>query len=298
MKHITVLKKEAIEGLNIKPNGIYVDGTLGGGGHSKAILEHLVEVHLYAFDQDDFAIDYAKNVIGENSKITYIKANFKDLKNELHYLGVKHIDGILLDLGLSSFQIDDPSRGFSYLVDTPLDMRMNPSSRFSAMDIVNSYDEAELARIFYVYGEEKNSRLIAKKIINHRPLKTTGELVAICDQVNKHQKGHSAKKVFQALRIATNSELEALECVLSDAHDMLNLGGRFSVITFHSLEDRIVKHFFKEKSEMHMPKKLPIIPNDTTSLIIINKKPIYPTQEEIMENSRSKSAKLRIAEKK
>ncbi len=298
MKHVTVLKKEAVSGLNIKPNGIYVDGTLGGGGHALAILEQLGDGHLFAFDQDAFAIDYAKGFIGNHSKITFIKANFKHLKQELNQRGIMHIDGLLLDLGLSSFQIDDASRGFSYLVDTPLDMRMDQNSMRSAKDILNTFDEAALAKLLFVYGEEKNSRQIAKQIINKRPLETTRELVAICDQVNKHQKGHSAKRVFQALRIATNGELDALEQVLHDAHDMLNTGGRFSIITFHSLEDRIVKHFFKEKSEMQVPKHLPVLPKDTTTLKIINKKPIYPSEEEITVNARSKSAKLRIAEKK
>lgn len=297
MKHITVLKKETVEGLNIKPNGVYVDATLGGGGHSKEILTHLDKGALYVFDQDEFAIAYAKKVLNDD-RVTYIKSNFKYLKSELLKLGVSHIDGILLDLGLSSFQIDDASRGFSYLVDTPLDMRMDQQQVISAKEIVNAYDETALAHIFYVYGEERNSRKIARAIINNRPLEMTGELVAICDNINYKQKGHSAKRVFQALRIATNGELDALEQVLKDAHDILNSGGRYAIITFHSLEDRIVKHFFKDKSEMHIPKNLPILPPDTSTLKIINKKPIYPSTDEMNMNSRSKSAKLRIAEKK
>lgn len=298
MKHVTVLKHETVDGLNIKPNGIYVDGTLGGGGHSKEIIARLQDGHLYAFDQDDYAIEYAKRYLENDVRVTFIKANFKDLKKELQAQGVDHIDGLLLDLGLSSFQIDDATRGFSYLVDTPLDMRMDQHQLISAKDIINTYDEAELARIFYVYGEEHKSRQIAKIIVEKRPIETTGQLVAICDRVNHGIKGHSAKRVFQALRIATNQELDALEQVLMDAHDMLNPGGRLSIITFHSLEDRIVKHFYKTHSEMHIPKHLPVIPEDTTTLKIINKKPIYPSEDEMMANSRSKSAKLRIAEKK
>lgn len=297
MKHITVLKNETVAGLNIKPDGIYVDGTLGGGGHSKAILDKLTTGKLFAFDQDMYAINYAKNAI-KSEQITYINANFKYLKQELNKQGIYNIDGLLLDLGLSSFQIDDASRGFSYLVDTPIDMRMNQSQTVSAKTIINTYDFSELARIFYVYGEERNSRKIADLIIKKRPIETTAELVDICDTVNRRVKGHSAKRVFQALRIATNGELDALEKVLDDAHDMLNPGGRFSIITFHSLEDRIVKHFYKKHGEMHVPKHLPIIPEDTTTLKIINKKPIYPSKAEMEMNKRSLSAKLRIAEKK
>ncbi len=297
MKHVTVLKNETVNGLNIKPDGIYVDGTLGGGGHSKEILKHLTTGRLITFDQDQFAIDYAKKFLSDE-RVTYIHANFKDLKHELHQLGIKKIDGILLDLGLSSFQIDDASRGFSYIRNAHLDMRMNPEQTLSAKDIINTYSEEELARIFYVYGEEKNSWKIASRILSKRPLEMTSELVHICDEVNYKQKGHSAKRVFQALRIAVNGELDALENVLKDAHDMLNPGGRFSIITFHSLEDRIVKHFFKENSEMHIPKNLPILPVDLTTLNIITKKPIYPSDEEMAENSRSRSAKLRVAERK
>lgn len=298
MIHVTVLKKEAVDGLNIKPNGIYVDGTFGGGGHSKEILNRLKDGKLFAFDQDQFALDYARNNLTEDPRVTFIHANFKDLKHELHQLGIRKIDGILLDLGLSSFQIDDASRGFSYIKNAELDMRMDRTQPLSAKHIINTYSEAELSRIFYVYGEEKNSRKIASKIISKRPLHTTSDLVEVCDEVNYKQKGHSAKRIFQALRIAVNGELDALEKVLNDAHDMLNPGGRYAIITFHSLEDRIVKHFFKENSEMNIPKNLPILPVDLTTLKIINKKPIYPLAEEITKNSRSKSAKLRIAERK
>lgn len=297
MKHITVLKKEAIDGLNIKPDGIYVDGTLGGGGHAIDILKQLDHGRLFAFDQDEYAISFAQKRI-QDDRVTYIKSNFKYLKQALSKYGIEKIDGLLLDLGLSSFQIDDKTRGFSYLNDVDLDMRMDQQQLLSAKDIINTYDEKALANIFYIYGEEKNSRKIASLIMKQRPLETTGELVHICDQVNYKQKGHSAKRVFQALRIAVNGELDALEQVLKDAHDMLNAGGRLSIITFHSLEDRIVKHFYKEKSDMHVPKYLPVIPKDTTTLKIITKKPIYPTDEELIANSRSKSAKLRIAEKK
>jgi 16S rRNA (cytosine1402-N4)-methyltransferase len=293
MKHETVLKEEAINYLNIKPNGIYVDGTLGGAGHSKRILEELKSGFLYAFDQDDFAIDYAKNILIEFNNFKIIKENFRNMKNELKKLGIEKIDGLLLDLGLSSFQIDDETRGFTYLKDTVLDMRMNQSQEISAKDIINTYSLEELANIFFKYGEEKNGFKIARKIIQKRPLVSTMELVGICDQVNFKEKGHSAKRVFQALRIAVNDELKVLEEVLNDAVDMLNPDGRLVVITFHSLEDRIVKHFFKDESSSDLLKKLPVIDTDTSLTEILTKKPVYPTDEEYLRNPRSKSAKLR-----
>jgi 16S rRNA (cytosine1402-N4)-methyltransferase len=293
MKHETVLKEEAIQYLNIKPNGVYVDGTLGGAGHSKRILEELKGGFLYAFDQDDFAIDYAKNILTDFSNFKIIKENFRNMKNELKKFGVEKIDGLLLDLGLSSFQIDDESRGFTYLKDTVLDMRMNQSQEISAKDIVNTYSQEELANIFFKYGEEKNGFKIARKIIQKRPLLSTMELVGICDQVNYKEKGHSAKRVFQALRIAVNDELRVLEEVLNDAVDMLNPDGRLVIITFHSLEDRIVKHFFKDESSSDLLRKLPVVDIDTSLTEILTKKPVYPTDEEYSRNPRSKSAKLR-----
>jgi 16S rRNA (cytosine1402-N4)-methyltransferase len=298
MKHETVLKQEAIEYLNIKPNGIYVDGTLGGAGHAKLILEHLSSGHLYAFDQDEFAIQYAKEVLKDHQHYTIIQSNFRFMKEKLSELGVHHIDGLLLDLGLSSFQIDDEKRGFTYLKDTTLDMRMDQSSELTAEVILNTYSMEELARIFFVYGEEKNSFKIARRIVEKRPLKSTMELVKICDSVNYNEKGHSAKRVFQALRIAVNDELTVLEDVLKDAVDMLNPEGRLVVITFHSLEDRIVKHFFRDESTSDIPKKMPILIIPDTKTEVITRKPVYPKDAEIERNSRAKSAKLRALKRK
>lgn len=294
MKHITVLKEEAIQYLAIKPKGIYVDGTLGGAGHSKRILEELKGGFLYAFDQDPFAIAYAKEVLKDVQHYEIIKSNFRYLKDELFKRGVEKIDGLLLDLGLSSFQIDDVSRGFTYLKDTTLDMRMDSHQTLTAETIVNTYSLDDLARILYVYGEEKNAYKIARRIIDHRPLQSTMDLVKICDHINYKEKGHSAKRVFQALRIAVNDELTSLEEVLKDAVDLLNPDGRLVVITFHSLEDRIVKHFFRDESEEDpVLKKLPIPTQNTSKTEVLTRKPIYPSEEEMMENPRSKSAKLR-----
>ena len=299
MKHETVLLEEAIKYLNIKPEGIYVDGTLGGAGHSKLILKHLdKDGFLYAFDQDDYAIDYAKEVLKGFNNFKIIKSNFKFIKEKLAEENVFGIDGLLLDLGLSSFQIDDEKRGFTYLKDTSLDMRMNQSQELTAQMILNTYSFEELSRIFFVYGEEKNSFKIAHRIIDHRPLKTTMDLVKITDSVNYKEKGHSAKRVFQALRIAVNDELTVLEEVLKEAVDLLNPDGRLVVITFHSLEDRIVKHFFKDESETFTPKNMPILVEDTSKLEVLTRKPVYPSDDEYQRNSRSKSAKLRAARKK
>ncbi|HBY64867.1 MAG TPA: 16S rRNA (cytosine(1402)-N(4))-methyltransferase [Acholeplasmataceae bacterium] len=298
MKHETVLKEEAIQYLNIKENGIYVDGTLGGAGHSKLILEHLKDGFLYAFDQDDFAISFAKDVLKGFKNYKIIKSNFRFLKEKLKEEGIEKIDGLLLDLGLSSFQIDDETRGFTYLKDTSLDMRMDQDQSVTAETILNTYSMEELARIFFVYGEERNSFKIARRIVEKRPLKTTMELVKICDSVNYNEKGHSSKRVFQALRIAVNEELTVLEEVLADAVDLLNPDGRLVVITFHSLEDRIVKHFFKDESTSNLPKNLPVIELPDTKMELITRKPVYPTDEEYERNPRSKSAKLRAARKK
>lgn len=297
MKHISVLLNESIDGLNIKPKGIYVDATLGGAGHSKEIIKRLEGGFLYAFDQDDFAINYATDILKEYNNYHLIKSNFRYLQSELDKLGVTKIDGILFDLGLSSFQIDDRKRGFSYLDDYNLDMRMDQDKNITAKDILNTYSLDELVKIFRDYGEEKNAYQIAKRIVERRPLHKTSDLVSITDEVNYKVKGHSAKRVFQALRIEVNEELDVLKEALDQLIDLLNTGGRIVIITFHSLEDRIVKHFFKENSEVKIIKGLPIEVEDKPPLKLINRKPILPSKEEMESNSRSRSAKLRIAEK-
>lgn len=297
MKHITVLLNESIEQLDIKPDGIYVDGTLGGAGHSKLILSKLESGHLYAFDQDTYAINRAAEVLSEYDNKTIIHDNFKNVKKRLNELGVNKIDGLLLDLGMSSFQIDDEERGFTYLKDANLDMRMNQNQELTAETIVNTYSKDELAEIFFKYGDEENGFKIANRIISARPLTKTSELVEICDRVNYKRKGHSSKKVFQALRIAVNDELRVLENLLDDSLELLNDGGRIVIITFHSLEDRIVKHFFKEHSSLNVPKNMPLINIPKPALELVTRKPIYPSNDELEDNSRSKSAKLRVAKK-
>lgn len=299
MKHESVLLNESIENLNIKEDGIYVDATLGGGGHSYEILKKTPKGHLYAFDQDLYAIERASLKLKEFNNKTIIHSNFKNLKSELKKRGIDKIDGILLDLGMSSFQIDDESRGFTYLKDTKLDMRMDITKELTAETILNTYSKDELADIFYKYGDEENSYIIAHEVIKNRPLKTTFDLVNICDKVNFKRKGHSSKKVFQALRIAVNNELGVLEALLEDVISILNKKGRIVIITFHSLEDRIVKHFFKDKATNKTPKNMPILVDGLEAeLKLITKKPILPTEEELKHNSRSRSAKLRVAEKK
>lgn len=297
MKHITVLLNEAIEQLNIKEDGIYVDATLGGAGHSIEILKKLTTGHLYAFDQDLYAINTANEKLKQYKNKTIIHSNFANLKSELEKLNVKKIDGILFDLGMSSFQIDDESRGFSYLKDAKLDMRMNQNQTKTAEEIVNTYSKEQLAEIFFKYGDEENGFKIANEIIRRRPIKNTLELVDICDKINRNRKGHSAKKVFQALRIEVNNEMIVLEKVLDDLIPMLNEEARIVAITFHSLEDRIIKHFFKTHSSLNVPKNLPLINIPKPPLKLITRKPIYPSKEELLENSRSRSAKMRVAEK-
>ncbi len=298
MKHETVLLNEAIKALQIKSEGIYVDGTLGGAGHSKLILSQLKNGFLYAFDQDNFAIEFAKNVLKDFSNYQIIKRNFRYIKQELNSRNIKEVDGILLDLGLSSFQIDDEKRGFTYLKDTKLDMRMDQNQELTAEIIVNSYSLEDLAKIFFLYGEEKNSYKIAREIIQKRPLLTTMDLVKITDKINRNEKGHSAKRVFQALRIAVNDELGALEDVIKDGIECLKPGGRMVVITFHSLEDRIVKHYFKEKTTISIPKNLPIQHMPLADYELITSKPIYPSDSEFEQNSRSKSAKMRVIQRR
>ena len=303
--HVSVLLNELVENLNIKENGIYVDMTMGGAGHSSEVLKRLKNGHLYCFDQDEYAIEVGKKRLEEISpNFTIIKSNFVNLKEELNKLGINKVDGIFYDLGVSSFQFDIPKRGFSYNNDAPLDMRMDQSKPFSAYDIVNTYKENDLANVFFKYGEEPFSKNIAKKIIEKRkekPIETTFELVDVIKSALPskvlNQKGHPAKKVFQALRIAVNDELRVFESSLYQAIDMLNEGGRVVVISFHSLEDRICKNIFKEKSTIYIPKGVPIIVKEEPPLKIITKKIILPSEEEIKNNNRAHSAKMRVAEK-
>lgn len=309
-EHYSVLLKESIDGLNIKPDGIYVDCTLGGAGHSSVILSKLNENgHLYAFDQDRIAIENAEAMLAtyiEKGMVTLIKANFRNIKEELETLGVYGVDGILYDLGVSSPQLDQAERGFSYRYDAPLDMRMDQEQELTARVIVNEWPFGELVKIFYRYGEEKFSKQIARKIEKIRetqPIETTGELVEIikdCIPAPARRKGgHPAKRIFQALRIAVNDELSAIEDSIEDGLKMLNVGGRMSVISFQSLEDRIVKVLFKEASSKQdtLP-LLPILPEEyEADYKLISRKPILPNEAELSENSRSQSAKLRIIER-
>ncbi|HPR81137.1 MAG TPA: 16S rRNA (cytosine(1402)-N(4))-methyltransferase RsmH [Enterococcus sp.] len=309
-QHYTVMKKETVDGLNIKPSGIYVDCTLGGAGHSEYILKHLNEQgHLYAFDQDQKAIDFANERLAsyvEKGQVTFIKRNFRYLKEELNQLGITKVDGILYDLGVSSPQLDEAERGFSYHQDAPLDMRMDQTASLSAYEVVNEYDYHELVKIFFRYGEEKFSKQVARAIERTRevsPITTTGELVEIIKSAipapARRKGGHPAKRIFQAIRIAVNDELGVVEDSLEQAIELLNKNGRISVITFHSLEDRIVKNIFKEYSTMKdLPPGLPVIPDEfQPELKVITRKPLLPSEEELTENNRSRSAKLRIAEK-
>jgi len=310
-QHETVLLEEAAEGLNIKPNGIYVDCTLGGAGHSLRILEELNEEgHLYAFDQDDFAIEQAKITLKhgiEKGQVTLVEDNFRNLTENLAKLGVEKVDGVLYDLGVSSPQLDDGDRGFSYNYDADLDMRMNQDQPLTAYDIVNQWEYNDLVRILFQYGEEKFSKQIARKIEQHRevkPIETTFELVDIIKEAipapARRTGGHPAKRTFQAIRIAVNDELNAVSESIEQAIKLINVDGRISVITFHSLEDRIVKQLFKEYSTVEEPpKNLPILPSEIKKapLKLVNRKVILPSEEEVERNKRSRSAKLRIAEK-
>ncbi|WP_349401862.1 16S rRNA (cytosine(1402)-N(4))-methyltransferase [Candidatus Phytoplasma solani] len=298
-KHISVLKKEVISFLNIKPNGVYVDATLGQGGHTLAIVKQLQNGFLYSFDQDLKACYNMKKQIQPHFPIEIIHSNFVNLKVELAKRGVFQLDGILFDLGLSSCQVDDPKRGFSYLQNVLLDMRFDTRKKTTAQDIVNLYSFDKLKNIFKTYGEEKKASLIAKEIIKRRPLKKSYDLIAITDMFYRYHKGHSAKKIFQALRIEVNQELEVLKKALMQSLDLLKKEGRIVVISFHSLEDRIVKHFFKKNSIWEIPKKLPIVKLNypATPLRIITKKALVPSEEEKKNNSRSISAKLRVAVK-
>ncbi|NYE05298.1 16S rRNA (cytosine1402-N4)-methyltransferase [Bacillus niacini] len=307
-EHTTVLLDEAVNGLNIKPDGIYVDCTLGGAGHSSLILSKLTDNgKLFAFDQDEVAIANAKEKLSRyGEQLTIIKSNFLYLKEELEKLGIEKVDGVLYDLGVSSPQLDTPERGFSYHHDAPLDMRMDNDADISAYDVINHWSYEDLVRIFFRYGEEKFSKQIARKIEARReikPIETTFELVELIKDgipaPARRKGGHPAKRIFQAVRIAVNDELAVFEKSLQKAIDILHPEGRISVITFHSLEDRICKAAFKKASETpDLPHGLPIIPEEFKPILkLITRKPILPSEEELEHNNRARSAKLRIAEK-
>ena len=307
-KHVSVLLHEAIDSLSVKEDGIYVDLTLGRGGHSKEILKRLKNGHLYAFDKDDEAIEESKeNLQGFEDKLTIIRDDFRNFRQNLDKLGVKKVDGILLDLGVSSPQFDEGNRGFSYREDSRLDMRMDTRQKLTAYDVVNTYSIQELTRIFREYGEDKYSYQIARKIIEKRqqkPVETTLDLVEIIKaskpQKELAKKGHPAKQIFQALRIEVNDELGALKEALKDGLDVLNVGGRIVVITFHSLEDRITKVMFQEVSKVEGTRRnVFALPNkdDEPDYRLVNNKVILPSESEQEENPRSRSAKLRAIER-
>ena len=306
MKHYSVLKNEIIDSLNILEDGIYVDATLGYAGMSEEILKRLKNGKLICFDQDMDAINYSKEVLSKiNNNYQIIHSNFVNLKEELIKLGINKIDGIIFDLGFSSPQVDEDKRGFSFMSDSYLDMRMDTNNKIDACYIVNNYSTKELEDIFYKYSDEANSKKIAKVITDKRKLKeikTTKELVEIIKIAvgsNYFYKHHPERKIFQAIRIEVNNELDVLKKVLPDAIDLLNVGGRISVISFHSKEDKIVKDIFNKYSMVDdLVKGLPNIPEEYLPILkIVNKKPITASNRELEENSRSHSAKLRIGEK-
>lgn len=307
--HVSVLLDECIENLNIKPDGVYVDCTMGGAGHSKEIVKKLSNKGLFiGFDQDKNAIKTAKERLSEYSdRVKFVHSNFENIKDELEKIGVYKIDGVLADLGVSSHQLDEADRGFSYMQDAPLDMRMDVRCEFSAYDVVNGYTEEELAKIIKDYGEENWAKRIAKFIVEERKekkIETTKELVEIIKKAIPKKARidgpHPAKRTFQAIRIEVNNELGVITKMIEDASSIMNKGGRICIITFHSLEDRIVKNAFKELSlDCICPPHLPMCQCDKKSEVkIITRKPIMPTDEEIEVNPRSRSAKLRVAEKK
>ena len=306
-KHTPVMLNECIENLNIKPNGIYVDGTLGGAGHSKVIASKLSEKGLLiGIDRDEEALKAAQETLADYKNVKYIHGNHDNIKELLQTIGIEKVDGILLDLGVSSYQLDERNRGFSYLGDNDLDMRMDKSQKLTAKDVVNTYSEEELANIIYKYGEEKFSRNIARNICQYREnqeITSTKTLVEIIEQSipkSKQNNGHPAKRTFQAIRIEVNNEIEPLYKTVLNCIDLLNEGGRLCILTFHSLEDRAVKEAYIEaQGKCTCPKDLPYCVCNYKSLgRIINKKPIEAAKKEQEENSRSKSAKLRVFERK
>ncbi len=307
--HYSVLLHETVDNLNIKPDGIYVDGTLGGGGHSFEIASHLTTGHLYGFDQDTDALKAAgARLACYGDKVTTIHSNYEFMKERLAELGVEKVDGIMLDLGVSSFQLDEADRGFTYRVDdAPLDMRMDKDNPMTAADIVNNYSAEDLTRVLYAYGEEKFSKQIVKNIIKERekaPILTAGQLNKIvAESIPKKAQvgqGHPSKRTYQALRIELNRELTVLEDHIDDMIDLLNPGGRLCIITFHSLEDRITKVAFKRNEDpCTCPKDFPVcVCGKKSKGKVVTRKPILPSDEELENNSRSKSAKLRVFERR
>lgn len=305
--HYSVLLQETIEELQIKPDGIYVDGTLGGGGHSREIAKLLTTGHLYGFDQDDAAIAAAGERLRDyQDRVTIIRNNYCNARAALYELGVEGVDGIVLDLGVSSYQLDTEERGFSYRFDAPLDMRMDRRQQLTARDIVNGYSEMELFRIIRDYGEDQFAKNIAKHIVKAReegPIETTfqlNEIIKAAIPAKMRQNGHPSKQTFQAIRIECNRELEVLRNSLDEFIELLNPGGRLCIITFHSLEDRIVKTAFKKnENPCTCPPEFPVcVCGKVSQGKVITRKPILPGKEELEENSRSKSAKLRVFEKR
>jgi len=305
MYHKSVLLDECIDNLNIKKDGVYVDATLGYAGHSSEILIRIPEGHLYGFDQDDFAIEKSNDRLSKiSNNYTIIRSNFVNMKEELAKLGVYKVDGILFDLGVSSVQIDQADRGFSFHQDAKLDMRMDTNSDFSAYNVVNEYEYHDLVRVLKDYGEEKFASSIAKNIVKAREIKkieTTFELVEIIKKsmpMKAKRDGHPARKSFQAIRIEVNKELEVLEIALKQAFDLLKVGGRLCVISFQSLEDRIVKNEFRKVSELSdNMKKLPFVPDEYIPKFKVISKGIVASKNELEENSRAHSARLRVLEK-
>ena len=310
--HVPVLLKDSVNGLNIRPGGIYVDVTFGGGRHTREILSRLTaDAHLYSFDQDEDAEQnlFLKEGMTKDDNLqdsniqnfTFVRSNFRYLKNWMRYYGVEHIDGLLADLGVSSHHFDDATRGFSFRYDAPLDMRMNKRAQQKASDVINEYGEKELADIFYLYGEMKNARQIASTIVRERskkPILTTQDLLTVIDPLfRREREKKDMAKLFQALRIEVNHELEALHEMLKGATELLRPGGRLSVITYHSLEDRIVKNMMKT-GNIEGKVQQDFFGRVESPYILINNKVILPDAEEQELNPRSRSAKLRIAEKK
>ncbi len=305
-QHVSVLLQECIDGLAIRPDGIYVDGTTGGGGHSLEIVKRLTTGRLICIDQDLDAHAAAKIRLAEYlDKITFVHDNFGNIGQILDGLGIAQIDGMLMDIGVSSYQLDEAERGFSYQQDAPLDMRMDESKPFSAYDVVNTYSEADLNRIIYTYGEERWAKRIAQFIVKQRelaPIQTTGELVDVIKKAipkgARKDGPHPAKRTFQAIRIEVNAELEVLENAIAQAAQRLTAGGRLCIITFHSLEDRIVKEAFrKQENPCVCPPEFPVcVCGKKPKGKIVTRKPIIPSPQELQQNPRSRSAKLRILE--